>query len=470
MIHWLLGTRLESPNKLVPLDTLFGVLALVVLLPSLGGWLRRRRSSRALLVAGPDGRAEADRGRIAGLEPGLPTAVRRTLVRVLVTLLAGVAGLVACWVVGDDLNAFDVHLTDVTRMWVAFGFGGAALGVTALVQGGVGRRFLAAGLVPVALLVAALGVNVDYAAYPTLNALRQTDPYGPLTLGAETGSATTGAVVDPLHWHAPAGMPTKGEVGSVVIPGTRSGFPARPAVVYLPPAARTADPPVLPVLVSLSGQPGSPSDMFQIGGMATVLDQYAAAHGGLAPIVVSADQLAVPGHNPMCVDSVVGNAATYITRDVPDWIHRHLRVASDRAHWGLIGFSEGATCATQFLTGYPEQFSAALAISSERQPIDRTPQNSADEAFGGSLARWREASPAALMHRHGRYEHTHLWLAYGEDDREFATDAKALATAARHARITVSLGGSPHTGHDWNTVGWALRTDLPREVAVLFHA
>lgn len=438
--HWLMGTRLQVPTKLVPADVVFGVLAVLVLLPALRTGLRQAAAWRS-----------------TGLRAGVAVG-------------GALLGLLACWLVGDLANAFDVRLTDVTRMWVAFAFAGLALAVAGIVQGGRGRRVLGAVLVPVALLVPALGVNVDYAAYPTLNALVQTNPFPRLHLGSESGVDAVAARPAPTHWTAPATMPTAGRVGTVQIPGTRSGFPARPAVVYLPPAALTDDPPTLPVIVSLSGQPGSPSDMFTAGGIAGVLDAYAAAHHGLAPIVVSADQLAVPGHNTMCVDSSIGNAATYVTQDVPAWITAHLRVPTDPRGWGLVGFSQGATCATQFVSGYPDRFGAALAISSELQPVDRSPQNSADEAFGGSLARWRAAAPRALMAANAPYAHTRLWLTAGSTDHEFEQSARRIGAAARRAGIATVVASAPGSGHDWNTVQWSLANELPHEADALLTA
>ncbi|WIB60609.1 alpha/beta hydrolase-fold protein [Curtobacterium sp. MCLR17_007] len=438
--HWVMGTRLQVPTKLVPADVLFGVTAVVVLLPALRTGLRSS------------------------------AAWRRTGVRAAVAVGGALLGLLACWVVGDLFNAFDVHLTDVTRMWVAMAFAGLALAVAGLVQGGRGRRVLAGVLVPLALLVPALGVNVDYAAYPTLNALVQTNPFPALDLGSESSVDAVADRPASEHWTPPATMPTAGRVGTVRIPRTRSGFPARPAVVYLPPAALTDDPPVLPVVVSLSGQPGSPSDMFTAGGIAGVLDAYAAAHHGLAPIVVSADQLAVPGHNTMCVDSSIGNAATYITQDVPAWVTAHLRVPTDRRGWGLVGFSQGATCATQFLSGYPDRFGAALAVSSELHPVDRSPQNSADEAFGGSLARWRAAAPSALMAANAPYQDTRLWLTAGSTDHEFTESAKRIGAAARRAGIHTAVASAPGSGHDWNTVQWSLANELPHEADALLGA
>jgi S-formylglutathione hydrolase FrmB len=432
MLHWLFGTRLEVPTKLVPVDVAAAVLALLVLLPALRGRPR----------------------------PGAHRW-RPTVVRAVVVLAAGGVGLLVCWIVGDRLDAFDVHLTAVTRMWVAIAFGGAALGVTGIVQGRLWRRIGGAVLVPVVVLAAALGVNVDFAAYPTLNALTQSSPFRPLRLGAETRSTGDAQVVSPFAWHAPVGMPVHGRVGSVTIPGRESGFPARKAVVYLPPAALTADPPVLPVLVSLSGQPGTPSDMFLAGGLDAVLDRYAATHQGLAPIVVSADQLAVPGHNPMCVDSKLGNAATYIMRDVRRWTSDHLRVPRSGTGWGVLGFSEGATCAMQFSAGHPDAFSSTIAISSELVPTKGDPATTVADGFGGSVQRWHAAWPRTLLAEHAPFRHHLVVLGYGQRDDEYAHNAHVLAAATRRSGMITDVVESPGSSHDWNTVHYTLARTIP---------
>ncbi|MGG7308883.1 alpha/beta hydrolase [Curtobacterium sp. AB451] len=419
---WLLATQLQAPSKLVPIDTAFAVLALVVLLPG----LRRMRS-------GP--------------------AWREVRVRAVVAAVAAVAVLVVCWVVSDVVDLFGVALSGVTRMWVAVATAALALAVTGIVQGGRGRRVLAAVLVPAALLVPALGVNVEFAKYPTLGTVVQSDPYPALDLDA-TPAAT---------------MPAAGVIRTVDIPGTRSGFPARPAVVYLPPAALVRDPARLPVVLAFAGQPGAPSDMFTAGQMGTVLDAYAAAHHGRAPIVVSVDQLSAPGRNPMCVDSRLGKSASYVTRDVPAWLAAHLPVTPDRRAWGLVGFSQGATCAMQFVTADPASFGAALAISSELQPIDQNPQHSADQAFGGSVAAWRAAAPIAQMRENGLGGHA-LWLTAGSADRQFSENARKLGRAARAAGADTVVASAPKSGHDWNTVQWSLRTELPHEADALFGA
>lgn len=420
--EWLLATQLQAPSKLVPTDVAFAVLGLTVLLPA----LRRVR----------------DR-----------SAWRSVALRAAIAAGSAVVVLVVCWFVSDVLDVFGVALSPVTRMWSAVAAAALALAVTGIVQGGRGRRVLAAVLVPAALLVPALGINVEFAKYPTLGTVVQSNPYPALDLDATPATTT----------------PTVGEVRTVHIPGTRSGFPARPAVVYLPPAALVRDPAPLPVVLAFSGQPGAPSDMFTAGQMGTVLDAYAAAHHGRAPIVVSVDQLSAPGRNTMCVDSTLGKAATYVTRDVPDWLGRHLPVTPDRHAWGLAGFSQGATCAMQFVSGRPTSFGAALAISSERQPIDQNPQHSADQAFGGSVAAWKAAAPIAQMRANGLDGHA-LWLTAGASDRQFSENARVLGAAARRAGARTDIAFAPKSGHDWNTVQWSLRTDLPLESDALFGA
>ena len=420
--EWLLATQLQAPSKLVPADVAFAVLGLVVLLPAL--------------------RRVLDRG-----------AWRSVGLRAAVAAGSAVAVLVVCWVCSDVLNLFGVALSPVTRMWVAVAAAALGLAVTGIVQGGRGRRVLAAVLVPAALLVPALGVNVEFAKYPTLGTVVQSNPYPALDLAT-----------------APAArLPAVGEVRTVDVPGTRSGFPARPAVVYLPPAALVRDPAPLPVVLAFSGQPGAPSDMFTAGQMGTVLDAYAAAHHGRAPIVVSVDQLSAPGLNTMCVDSRLGKAATYLTEDVPRWLTTHLPVTTDRRAWGLVGFSQGATCVMQFITGAPDRFGAALAISSELQPIDQNPRHSADQAFGGSVAAWKRAAPTAQMRAHG-LDGDALWLTAGSADEEFSANARTLGAAARKAGGTTTIAFAPGSGHDWNTVQWSLRAELPHEADTLFGA
>ena len=59
-------------------------------------------------------------------------------------------------------------------------------------------------------------------------------------------------------WKPPANMPAVSRNGPVIIPATVSGFRARDAHLYLPPAVLVPNPPELPVLVMMMGLPGGP--------------------------------------------------------------------------------------------------------------------------------------------------------------------------------------------------------------------
>src|SRR6478609_1181133 len=98
----------------------------------------------------------------------------------------------------------------------------------------------------------------------------------------------------------PSGM--HGQLITRVIPGRSSGFPARAALVYLPPVLRQAPQTRLPVLLLLHGTPGGPGDWVQGGGLARTMDAFAAVHGGRAPLVVMPDINGARGADTECVD------------------------------------------------------------------------------------------------------------------------------------------------------------------------
>ena len=130
-----------------------------------------------------------------------------------------------------------------------------------------------------------------------------------------------------------AGIPTAGRVGYVTIPATVSGFAAGARSCTSRPQRSYPHPVSLPVIEMMSGQPGSPQDVFEAGRVATSLDAFANAHHGVAPIVVVPDQLGSRASNPMCVDSPFGNSASYLTVDVPRWIRSTFAVDSAPTGW-----------------------------------------------------------------------------------------------------------------------------------------
>ncbi|PJJ65571.1 alpha/beta hydrolase [Compostimonas suwonensis] len=372
------------------------------------------------------------------------SAMRRLLWSGGAAVTGAVVGWVLLWLVGDVANVFGVVLSVPTRLWVIGALAGIGIAVTALVRGGWGRRVVGIVAIPLLLLTGAAGVNAVYGQFPTLRAALGISRYPELDPTPDL-----------------AAVPARGEVGRVVIPATTSGFPARDALVYLPPAALTTNPPSLPVVQMMSGQPGSPEDVFGAGHLAGILDSYAAANDGVAPIVVVPDQLGAPDKNPMCVDSPLGDAASYLTIDVPTWIRSTLHVDPAPGGWAIAGFSQGATCAIQLGAAHPELYGTVFAVSSEIRPTLGNDATTIEQGFGGDAAAYAAAAPTAILARNAPYSDFTTIFAVGADDAQYLDWATTLDAAAAAAGATSSLLVSPGTAHDWYTVQYAWRSTLP---------
>lgn len=371
-----------------------------------------------------------------------------------VIVIGLVVGLIVCWILGDLLNLFGVTLSFASRAWFAVSVAGFALGIA---RGIFERKRLTVigsfGAVSL-LLVGLIGLNADLGEFPNLGNALGVGAYRQLAIPATRAHSTITPAVTQV-------MPTVGRIGTVDIPGIVSHFSARPAIVYLPPAALLPHPVALPVIIMLSGQPGGPSDLFIKGQMQATLDVYAHAHNGLAPIVVDADQLGAPAYNPMCLDSALGNAATYLTVDVPNWIKSHLTVRTGATNWAIGGFSEGGTCAIQLGSSYPGIFGAIVDISGEVAPFRGSVQNTIAVAFHGSLAAYRAAIPANIQKAHGTYSDSFALFTIGGSDLRYGPGLRATERTAAFHKMQTQLFVSPGTAHDWRTVAYALNQSIP---------
>lgn len=367
--------------------------------------------------------------------------------------VGALAGWLAVWQVVDVQDAFGAPASDVIRGAACAAGAVIALAVVNLVRTRAWRKVVAAVAAVSAVLAAGLMINRDVAYYPDLGAVfGDTGVHG---LAVSRSSARD----------ASASMPAVGRLGTVRIPGTVSGFRARDAWVYLPPAAVSGEATDLPVLVLMSGEPGGPSDVFLAGDLKPELDAVAAAHHGIAPIVVVPDQLGGYDRNPMCVDSPMGHVATYITVDVRRWILANLPAATSRSRWAIGGFSEGGTCAAQFGTAHPDLFGAFIAVSPERGPFDHSVATTVREAFHGDRALYRAAFPIATMRTHGRYTAMTAVYAVGSSDRRYGKVAPAMAAESRRVGMRTTFTALPGLAHNWNTgaagLSLGIRTLMP---------
>lgn len=324
------------------------------------------------------------------------------------------------------------------------------------------RRAIIAALAATAVLATSANqINRHFEAYPAVRDVLRIERgiEMPFTEVPHAPTRPTGARPLEKSWHPPAAMPATGQLTSAPITGTVSGFTARPAEIYLPPAYFTAPRPALPVLVLLAGQPGGPEDWMTAGRLATLMDRFAAAHHGLAPVVVVADGTGSHFDNPLCLDSRRGHAATYLAIDVPNWITTHLTVDPDRTAWAVGGFSYGGTCALQLATNYPDRYPTFLDISGQAEPSLGDRPGTIDALFGGNEAAFTRVNPLDLLRAH-TYPRSAGALVVGASDAESQADARKILQATRTAGMDTH-----HTQvagrHDWGAARAALTQELP---------
>jgi S-formylglutathione hydrolase FrmB len=347
--------------------------------------------------------------------------------------------------------------------WAGVAILGLALAVANAASASWRRR---AALVPAFLLVlilSAMKINAFYGYRPTLGSALGISPTAETNFAEVAGRRpiVLTAPDKPLaqSWRAPSNMPTTGPVTRVDIIGVRSHFHARPASVYLPPAYLASPRPLLPVLVLIAGQPGGPDDWLIAGTLAKIMNSFAATHAGLAPIVVVPDATGSTLGNPLCLDSRLGNAESYLAQDVPDWVKTNLQVDPNPRHWAIAGFSYGGTCALQLAVRKPQLYPTFLDISGQQEPTLGNRPQTVRATYGGNDAQFDAVDPLNILAT-TRFPATAGIIAVGAGDREYGPQAQRVTDAARNAGISIQLLHL-QGGHSWAIATEALRTALP---------
>jgi enterochelin esterase-like enzyme len=358
----------------------------------------------------------------------------------------------------------------VALVWAALVVTALALAVQRVRAAPRPRRPGAAVLTLVATLLVLLTglaqINQQYRAYPTLRTafglplahqidFHQVAPPTQPTVTASPGTPLAAA------WTPPPNMPAHGAVTQVPVPGTRSGFAARPAWVYLPPAYLVSPRALLPVLVLLPGQPGSPRDWLDGGRLTDTMDAFARAHGGLAPVVVVPDPLGSRLAQTLCVDSPAGHAFTYLTVDVPSWISGALQVDPDPAHRAVGGLSAGGTCALQLAVNAPSVYPTFLDLSGQDAPTVGSLERTVAEFFGGDVAAFQRVNPLDVL-ASGRLASTAIAgsVVVGANDPQYRPEGQRVYAALLGAGVAARYVELPG-GHSWQVWSEGLRHELP---------
>lgn len=342
-------------------------------------------------------------------------------------------------------NAFGTALPVVADIWIIVFFAGIGLAVVNLWRSRWWRKVIAAVGIGVFALATTLGINAHYGLNQTVAAFLGTTTGKHIDVPGKSGVSM--ATLLPLykHWTPPADMPKTGKTGTQVIPNTLSGFNARPAGIYLPPAALVKNPPELPFVLMMMGQPGNPDPQF----IADQLNKQAAANKGLAPIVVVADQLGDPNNDPACTDSdAFGKAQTYITHDVVNWAKQNLHILPEAKYWTIVGYSNGGACAFKFAAQSPTVWGNLLSISGESYAGSEDPAGTIQSAFGGNAAAFEAAKPSAILAAHpGAYHDVTAIFTAGGNDPAYITQAQQAAAAAKAAGMNTTMYVVPGAGH-----------------------
>lgn len=373
-----------------------------------------------------------------------PITPRWLLTAVIGIGAGGIVG-VGLYLIANATNAFGSPLPLEVGLWAGAALAGVGLAIASLWGSPVWRKIVAVFAIIWFPITAMIGINAFYGLNPTLGSIFGITASDPIVIPT-TAPSPTATPTGPLYetWTPPADMPTTGQQGTQVIPATASGFDARPAGIYLPPAALVEGAPALPLVILMMGYPGNPDQSY----VAAVLDEFAAQNKGLAPIVVVADQIG-NGGDPACADSAAfGNAETYIKTDVVDWARANLNVLQDPKYWVIAGYSNGGGCAIKYGAQEPDVFKNILDISGEEYPGSEDSDAVIAQIYGGDDGAFEASKPVNILAAGtGQYDGVTAVFTAGEDDPDFESAAATVSAAAIAAGMAVTLYTVPGAGH-----------------------
>lgn len=369
---------------------------------------------------------------------------RRWLLHAAVAFGLGAVLALVVSVFADATGMFGITLPWQVKAWASAGLGATAVAVANLWGSRWRRRVIALIAAVLFLLTTTLGINAHFGLNATLANFLHIQIDKPIVIPTASPGTWDPDVPLSQSWQPPSDMPASGKQGTVSIPATKSGFAARQAGLYIPPAGLTANPPLLPLVILMMGQPGDPDPQY----IAATLDAAAAKNKGLAPYVLVVDQLGDPTRDPACADSpMYGNVETYVTQDVVDFA-RTLPVIPRAQDWIIAGYSNGGGCAFTYAAKHPDIWGNLLSISGEIVPGSEHPDETIADVYGGSAAAYKAAQPMSIL-ASGTVAYPNEWALFtaGENDPEYVAQAQTGATAAAAAGWDAQSYIVPGAGH-----------------------
>ncbi|MCG2799819.1 MAG: esterase family protein [Cellulomonas sp.] len=225
------------------------------------------------------------------------------------------------------------------------------------------------------------------------------------------------------------------------VTGTKSGVDGQ-IIVWTPPGySATGD--ALPVLLTLDGFPGNPSDTFNGLQLVSTITSMISA-GTMEPTIVVSATTNVNGDDWGCANAPTGGpqVATWLTQDVPDIVAASFNAkAPSTFRWQVMGLSAGAACSVRLTLTEPTIFSAAASLAGFNIPDSPILSGSDQETKDNDLR---------TLAAKGTSEPVALLLAASKQDGDSASDAEKLQ-AAVGPNVTADLEILKTGGHNWDT-------------------
>jgi enterochelin esterase-like enzyme len=246
----------------------------------------------------------------------------------------------------------------------------------------------------------------------------------------------------------------QGVVVPVKVPGPLSHL-TRTVLIFLPPQYFQASYAGyrFPVIELYPGYPGFPEDWINMMGVNSNLD--AIVSDGLAkPAVLVMPDIEGARHRSLQCLNLPGSFqdATYLARDVPDFVTRTLRVQPPGPAWGEAGYSEGGYCAANLAVQYPQDYGYAGVLSGYFIP---------GPVLAGQTYTWPFAGDHVLKEANSPLDAVALvpattriplfWLGAGGADAQDVASARAFQQVLLPRQPNVQLKIWPHGGHTGNT-------------------
>ncbi|MDB5181343.1 MAG: hypothetical protein JWP13_106 [Candidatus Saccharibacteria bacterium] len=277
-------------------------------------------------------------------------------------------------------------------------------------------------------------------------------------------------VSNPRNFNAPTSLESrlhpklayKGSLYSTQIPGITSGFKARDALLYLPPAY-DAQSVTFPVIILLTGVPGSPGDWLHGEHFEQTMDSFAARHQGISPVVVIPDHNGTFNNDTECVNSNRGNVETYLTTDVPTYLKSHFHVSQSQANWAIGGLSEGGMCAAMLTLRHQNIYQHFLDMSGDPAPFLRNSVQSSQILFHNSYQDQQEHNINWLLQNKPIEPGITGQFIIGNNDNSSLIDKMRRSySLARSKGMAVSFERIPYQGHNAKAWGLAYQEALPK--------